>query len=192
MASQSLPLTNRVAIVTGASSGIGKSIATHLAEHGASVVLAARRIEILDDIHTQLTEKGCKVSTFKADVTSVAEVGALVKHTVELYGRVDILVNSAGVMYYTMMKNLHLEEWERMVDVNCKGVMNCIGAVLPQMLSQQSGHIINISSDAGRKVFPGLAVYSATKFFVEALSQGLRLETANTGMSICVFKFVRL
>jgi len=95
-----------------------------------------------------------------------------------------MLVNSAGVMYYTLMKNLHEDDWERTVDVNCKGALNCIGAVLPGMISRGRGHIVTISSDAGRKVFPGLAVYSASKFFVEALSQGLRLETAGTGVKV--------
>ena len=96
----------------------------------------------------------------------------------------DFLVNCAGVMYYTLMKNLHEEEWDRTVEVNCKGAINCASAVLPGMLSRGRGHIITISSDAGRKVFPGLAVYSASKFFVEALSQGLRLETAGTGLKV--------
>jgi NADP-dependent 3-hydroxy acid dehydrogenase YdfG len=95
-----------------------------------------------------------------------------------------MLVNCAGVMYYTMMKNVREEEWERTVEVNCKGALNCVGAVLPGMLERGSGHIVTISSDAGRKVFPGLAVYSASKFFVEALSQGLRLETAGTGLRV--------
>jgi NADP-dependent 3-hydroxy acid dehydrogenase YdfG len=95
-----------------------------------------------------------------------------------------MLVNCAGVMYYTLMKNVREEEWERTVEVNCKGALNCVGAVLPGMLERGNGHIVTISSDAGRKVFPGLSVYSASKFFVEALSQGLRLETAGTGLRV--------
>jgi NADP-dependent 3-hydroxy acid dehydrogenase YdfG len=87
-------------------------------------------------------------------------------------------------MYYTLMKNRREEEWERTVEVNCKGALNCVGAVLPGMLERGRGHIVTISSNAGRKVFPGLAVYSASKFFVEALSQGLRLETADTGLKV--------
>src|SRR5688500_18496140 len=87
-------------------------------------------------------------------------------------------------MYYTLMKNRREEEWERTVEVNCKGALNCVGAVLSGMLEREQGHIVTISSDAGRKVFPGLAVYSASKFFVEALSQGLRLETAGTGLKV--------
>jgi NADP-dependent 3-hydroxy acid dehydrogenase YdfG len=97
---------------------------------------------------------------------------------------VEFLVNCAGVMYFTLMRNLREEEWERIVEVNCKGALNCVAAVLPGMLQRGRGHIVTISSDAGRRVFPGLAVYSASKFFVEALSQGLRLETAGTGLKV--------
>ena len=178
------PLANRVAIVTGASSGIGEAIAKNLATNGATVVLAARRLEKLLEICQQLTKDGHKVAAIKADVTNPCEVKALVEETASRFGSVDMLVNSAGVMYYTMMKNTQIEQWQHQVNVNCNGVMNCIAAVLPTMLEQQSGHIINISSDAGRKVFPGLSVYSATKFFVEALSQGLRLETADSGIKV--------
>jgi NADP-dependent 3-hydroxy acid dehydrogenase YdfG len=97
---------------------------------------------------------------------------------------VEILINCAGVMYYSLMKNQRAEEWERTVEVNCKGALNCVSAVLSGMLERGRGHIVTISSDAGRKVFPGLAVYSASKFFVEALSQGLRLETAGMGVKV--------
>lgn len=178
------PLANRVAVVTGASSGIGEAIARKLAESGATVVLAARNLDKLEKIRNELVIQGNIVAAVKVDVTKSTDLKRLVEQTEEMFGSIDILVNSAGVMYYTMMKNFHLEEWERQVDVNCKGVMNSIGAFLPGMLRQESGHIINISSDAGRKVFPGLTVYSASKFFVEALSQGLRLETANTGVKV--------
>ncbi len=99
-------------------------------------------------------------------------------------GPVDFLVNCAGVMYYTLMKNLLEEEWERTVEVNCKGALNCVAATLPGMLSREKGHVVMVSSDAGRKVYAGLAVYSASKFFVEGLSQGLRLETAGTGVRV--------
>jgi NADP-dependent 3-hydroxy acid dehydrogenase YdfG len=120
----------------------------------------------------------------ETDVTDRGRVGALVERTEEELGLVEMLVNCAGVIYYTLMRNLREDEWERTVDVNCKGAMNCIGAALPGMISRGRGHIVTISSDAGRKVFPGLAVYSASKFFVEALSQGLRLETAGTGVKV--------
>jgi len=117
------------------------------------------------------------------DVTDGEQVRELMRRAGEL-GPVEVLVNCAGVMYYTMMKNVREEEWERTVEVNCKGALNCVGAVLPGMLERGRGHIVTISSDAGRKVFPGLAVYSASKFFVEALSQGLRLETAGAGLRV--------
>ena len=118
------------------------------------------------------------------DVTDREQVRSLVARAEEELGPVEILVNCAGVMYYTLMKNRREEEWERTVEVNCKGALNCVGAVLSGMLERGRGHIVTISSDAGRKVFPGLAVYSASKFFVEALSQGLRLETAGTGLKV--------
>ena len=118
------------------------------------------------------------------DVADRDQVKALVARTEEELGPVDVLVNCAGVMYYTLMKNLREDDWERTVDVNCKGAMNCIGAVLGGMLTRGRGHIVTISSDAGRKVFPGLSVYSGSKFFVEAMSQGLRLETAGTGVKV--------
>ena len=118
------------------------------------------------------------------DITDRRQVKALVARTEEELGPVDILVNCAGVMYYSLMKNLYEDDWERTVDVLCKGMLNCVGAVLRGMLARGRGHIVTISSDAGRKVFPGLAVYSGSKFFVEALSQGLRLETVGTGLKV--------
>jgi len=118
------------------------------------------------------------------DVTNREQVKSLVSRAERDLGPVEILVNCAGVMYYTLMKNLHENDWERTVEVNCKGALNCIGATLPGMLARGGGHIVTISSDAGRKVFPGLAAYSASKFFVEALSQGLRLETVGTGVKV--------
>ena len=118
------------------------------------------------------------------DVTDREQVKELVALTEDELGPVDILVNCAGVMYFTLMKNLREDEWEQTVDVICKGMLNCVGAVLDGMLNRGRGHIITISSDAGRKVFPGLAAYSGGKFFVEAVSQGLRLETAGTGLKV--------
>ncbi|CAH1778393.1 unnamed protein product [Owenia fusiformis] len=108
----------------------------------------------------------------------------MVRHTETTLGPVDIIVNNAGVMYYTLMKNLHENEWEKQIDINCKGVVNCIGAVVDGMVSRQSGHIVNMSSNAGRRGFAGLAVYSGTKFFVEGLSQGMRQELASYGVKV--------
>jgi len=180
-------LSGRVAVVTGASSGIGAAVARALAQEGASVSLAARREDALLEVQSTLDqrERGeTRSLVLPTDVTDREQTKALVSRTEEALGPIDFLVNCAGVMYYTMMKNLHEEDWEHTVEVNCKGALNCVGAVLPGMLARGRGHIVTISSDAGRKVFPGLAVYSASKFFVEALSQGLRLETAGTGLKV--------
>ena len=178
-------LGGEVAVVTGASSGIGAAVARALNAEGASVALAARREEVLLEVQSGLDDRpGQRSIIVPTDVTDGEQVRSLVGHAENDLGPVGILVNCAGVMYYTMMKNLREEEWERTVEVNCKGAINCVGAALPGMLERGKGHILTISSDAGRKVFPGLAVYSASKFFVEALSQGLRLETAGTGLKV--------
>jgi NADP-dependent 3-hydroxy acid dehydrogenase YdfG len=177
-------LQGRVAVVTGASSGIGASVAHALADEGAHLALAARRTETLLDVQAGLERQGSQARTLvvPTDITDRQQVKSLVARTEEELGPVDILVNCAGVMYYTLMKNCLEDDWERTVDVLCKGMLNCVGAVLPGMLARGRGHIVTISSDAGRKVFPGLTVYSGSKFFVEAVSQGLRLETAGTGL----------
>lgn len=180
------PLRGRVAVVTGASSGIGAAVCRALAHEGTHLALAARREELLEEVQAGLEdpEGEAKSIAVPTDVTDRAAVGRLVARAEEELGPVDVLVNCAGVMYYTLMKNLREDEWDRTVDVLCKGMLNCVGAVLEGMLDRGRGHVVTISSDAGRKVFPGLAVYSAGKFFVEALSQGLRLETAGTGLKV--------
>ena len=171
-------------MVTGASSGIGAAVARALNAEGAHVALAARREEVLLDVQADLaTGAGQESIVVPTDVTDGGQVRALVGRA-EGLGPVEMLVNCAGVMYFTMMKNVREDEWERTIEVNCKGALNCVGAALPGMLERGRGHIVTITSDAGRKVFPGLAVYSASKFFVEALSQGLRLETAGTGLRV--------
>jgi NADP-dependent 3-hydroxy acid dehydrogenase YdfG len=178
-------LRNRVAVVTGASSGIGAAVTRALNAGGAHVALAARREEALLEIQAGLDSGGGrKCMVCPTDVTDREQVRSLVARAEEELGPVEILVNCAGVMYYTLMKNRREEEWERIVEINCKGALNCVGAVLSGMLERGQGHVVTISSDAGRKVFPGLAVYSASKFFVEGLSQGLRLETAGTGLKV--------
>jgi NADP-dependent 3-hydroxy acid dehydrogenase YdfG len=173
-------------VIAGASSGIGAAVARTLAREGAHLALAARRRDALAEVQAGLERQGEELRTLivPTDVTDRQQVKLLVARAEEELGPVEILVNCAGTMYYTMMKNLHEDDWERTVEVNCKGALNCIGAVLGGMIVRGRGHIITISSDAGRKVFPGLAVYSGSKFFVEALSQGLRLETAGTGLKV--------
>ncbi|RDW61990.1 putative NRPS-like enzyme [Coleophoma cylindrospora] len=178
------PLSGRVAVITGASSGIGAAVAEALAREGAHIALAARRTDALEVVKSKLPNRGGKVLIQKTDVTKRDDVESLMRTTSEKLGPVDILVSCAGVMYFTMMANVQVEEWDRTVDVNCKGLLHCLSTTVPGMLSRGSGHIVAISSDAGRKVFPGLGVYSASKFFVEATLQALRVETAGTGLRV--------
>ncbi|QDS77429.1 putative secondary metabolism biosynthetic enzyme [Venturia effusa] len=178
------PLGGKVAVVTGASSGIGAAVAAALAKEGAHVALAARRTDELESIKSKLSVFGVKVIAHKTDVTQKAQVESLMKTAAEELGPIDILISCAGVMYFTMMANVHAEEWERTVDVNCKGLLHCLSSTIPSMLARSTGHIVAISSDAGRKVFPGLGVYSASKFFVEATLQALRVETAGSGLRV--------
>eukprot|EP00933_Yihiella_yeosuensis_P070931 TRINITY_DN790_c1_g1_i1.p1 TRINITY_DN790_c1_g1~~TRINITY_DN790_c1_g1_i1.p1 ORF type:complete len:379 (-),score=77.46 TRINITY_DN790_c1_g1_i1:82-1152(-) len=175
-----LKLNGRVALVTGASSGIGRAIARSLAAEGATVVLVARNVEKLQAISAQLPGS----SYVKCDVTSRSAVHSMIEEVASKLGRIDILVNSAGVMYFTLMKNVHYHEWEETVDVNCKGVMNVCGAALPLMLKEGKGHIINISSDAAKTLFPALTVYNASKAFVRTFSKGLRAECVGTGLRV--------
>ncbi|CBN76651.1 non ribosomal peptide synthase [Ectocarpus siliculosus] len=181
-----MPLSGKVVVVTGSSGGIGAAIASTLASAGANVVLGARRIEELEKVKTKIEAEvgGDRVMVCKVDVTKRDEVKALVAAAEAGFGPVDVMVNNAGVMYFTNMKNLHEDEWERTVDVNCKGTMFGIGAVLGGMIERGSGHIVNISSDAGRRIFPSLAVYCASKYFVEAMSEGLRREVVGTGLKV--------
>ncbi|ELT91031.1 hypothetical protein CAPTEDRAFT_168750 [Capitella teleta] len=178
------PLEGKVAIVTGASSGIGAAISRQLAAAGASVAMAARREEKLEEIKDEIDSNGGISIAVKCDVIDRKQVGEMVERTETTLGPVDILVNNAGIMYYTMMKNLHEDQWDRQVDLNCKGPLNCVGAVLDGMLKRQTGHIVNITSDAARRGFAGLAVYSGTKFFLEGFSQALRCELAQTGVKV--------
>ncbi|MES3629640.1 MAG: SDR family oxidoreductase [Longimonas sp.] len=169
-------LTDQVIIITGASSGIGEATAQLLAEEGARVVLAARREERLNELRDEIEADGGTALVVPTDVTDREAVGHLVDTAHDTYGQVDVLVNNAGIMPLSMMAKTHEEEWEQMVDVNIKGVLHGIGAVLPIMKEQGHGHVVNISSVAGRRVFPGGAVYCGTKFFVTALSEGMRNE----------------
>lgn len=177
-------LSGKVAVITGASSGIGAAVAVGLAKEGASVVLAARRLDALERVKRKVSAYGGKVLVVKTDITNKQQVENLVSTASAELGPVDILVSCAGVMFFTMMANVQTEEWDRTVDVNCKGLLNCLSSTVPGMLERGVGHVVAISSDAGRKVFPGLGVYSASKFFVEATLQALRVETAGTGLRV--------
>jgi len=181
------PLSGQVAVVTGASSGIGAAVAVALAKQGCSVALGARRLDALESVkrrvQTEAHDARCIIRV--TDVTNPTHTEALMQAaSEELGGPIDILVACAGVMYFTMMANTQTDQWTRTVDVNCKGLLNALAPTVPGMISRGRGHIVAISSDAGRKVFPGLGVYSASKFFVEATLQALRLETAGTGLRV--------
>ena len=182
------PLAGKVAVCTGASSGIGRAIVLALAEAGCHVAMGARRLEELENTHKEVANacpgSAVKTLSVRTDVTDRQDVENLVKTAEVAFGPVDILVNCAGVMYFTLMKNVMWDQWDAQVDINCKGTMYGIGAVLPSMLQRGAGHIVNITSDAGRKSFPGLGVYSGTKYFVEAMSQALRAETSSSGLRV--------
>lgn len=166
----------KTAIITGASSGIGKATAIALGKAGFNIVLAARSLVKLEKLKKELNSEAIKSIAIKTDVVNRDDMQALAKAAIDEFGSIDILVNNAGIMPLSFMKNLHHEEWNQMIDVNIKGVLNGIEAVLPTMMKNKSGHIINISSVAGVKVFPSSAVYSGTKWAVEAITEGLRLE----------------
>lgn len=170
-------IIDKVIVITGASSGLGETTARHLAALGASVVLGARRQENLDRIVSEITAAGGKAVAFATDVTVASDVNALVQGALDTFGRIDVLVNNAGLMAIAPMAQGRTDEWERMIDINIKGVLYGIAAALPHMQKQESGHIINISSVAGIKVFaPGGTVYSGTKYAVRAITEGLRME----------------
>lgn len=173
-----MKLEGKVAIITGASSGIGKATAKKLAGAGAKVVLAARRKDELEKIKADIEKAGGEALVVETDVTKRDDVKKLAKATKDKFGACDVLVNNAGIMPLSYMKNMHVDEWLKMVDVNVNGVLHCLAETLPDMVERKSGHIINISSVAGREVMMGSAVYSATKFAVRALSDGLRQELA--------------
>ena len=170
------PFDGRVGIITGASSGIGRAVARALAAEGAAVVLAARRMERLEADVRELQAAGGQALAVQTDVTRLDDVRALVNAAMNAFGRVDILVNNAGIMPLSPFTEGRVEDWTRMVDVNVNGVLHGIAAVLPVMLEQGTGHIVNVGSVAGRRPFPGGTVYAATKFAVRCLSWGLHLE----------------
>jgi NADP-dependent 3-hydroxy acid dehydrogenase YdfG len=169
-------IRGKVVVITGASSGLGEAAARLLSAEGATVVLGARRVDRLKSLADELTGKGGKALAIETDVADRDQVKGLVEMAVKTYGRVDVILNNAGLMPQSLLASLKVDEWDRMIDVNIKGVLYGIAAVLPHMQRQKSGHIINVSSVAGHKVGPGAAVYAATKFAVRALSEGLRQE----------------
>ncbi|MES2695723.1 MAG: SDR family oxidoreductase [Verrucomicrobiota bacterium] len=177
MSSTSLTLSDKVVLITGASSGIGEATARHLAARGARVVLGARRTDRLEQLARQLRAAGGTVEYRALDVTSLADTQAFADFALKTFGRIDVIVNNAGVMPLSPLAELKVDEWNRMIDVNIRGVLHGIAAVLPHMTARKTGQVINVSSIGGFQVWPTTAVYSATKFAVRAISEGLRLET---------------
>lgn len=178
-------LKNKVAIVTGASSGIGASIAETLSQHGVKVVLTGRNETRLSDVAKQLRENSqSEIDTHIVDVTQKDEVAKLVKETENKFGRVDILVNCAGLMLSSAITDGDVEAWENMIDVNVKGTLYGINAVLPIFLNQSTGHIINIASISGFEVTKQSTLYSASKAAVHTITQGLEKELAKTGVRV--------
>ncbi|WP_421917120.1 SDR family oxidoreductase [Mesorhizobium sp.] len=167
---------DKVILITGASSGIGAGIARELGAAGAKIVLGARRTDRLEALAKEIEAKGGEVLTRRLDVTDRADVAAFTDAARQRFGRVDVIVNNAGVMPLSLMASLKVDEWDRMIDVNIKGVLHGIAAVLPEMTARGSGHIINIASVGALGVSPTAAVYCATKYAVRAISDGLRQE----------------
>jgi NADP-dependent 3-hydroxy acid dehydrogenase YdfG len=169
-------IEGKVVVITGASSGLGEATARLLSAQGASVVLGARRIDRIQSLADELTGSGGKALAIPTDVTHYNQVKRLVDAAVQTFGRIDVMINNAGLMPHSPLERLKIEDWNRTIDVNIKGVLYGIAAALPYMKQQKAGHIINVSSVAGHKVRPTSAVYAATKAAVLTLSEGLRQE----------------
>ena len=169
-------IKGKVVVITGASSGLGEATARLLSAEGATVVLGARRVERLKSLADELTARGGKALAVATDVTHCDQVKRLVDAAVQKFGRIDVMINNAGLMPHSPLERLKIDDWDRTIDVNIKGVLYGIAAALPYMKQQKAGHIINVSSVAGHKVTPNGAVYCATKHAVRALSEGLRTE----------------
>lgn len=175
-------LTDKIAVVTGAGSGIGEAIATLLHEEGAKVVLAGRNKDKLQNVANQLAQDSVKV--VPTDVTKKEEVDELIKMAQQTFGGLDIVINSAGQMLSSKMTDYQVDEWDSMIDVNIKGTLYTAKAALPTMLEQSSGHLINIASISGFEVTKSSTIYSATKAAVHTITQGLEKELAKTGVKV--------
>ena len=180
-------IKGKVVVITGASSGLGEETARYLASLGAKVVLAARREEKLKAIVDDIKASGAEAMYLSTDVSKQADVENLVNKAVDTYGCIDVIINNAGIMSIAPMAETKVDEWDRMIDINIKGVLYGIAAALPIFQKQERGHFINISSVAGVKVFsPGGTVYSGTKFAVRAISEGLRHEIGGKIRTTCI------
>lgn len=171
-------LNESVTIITGASSGIGAATAVKLAKAGSKIVLVARADDKIEKVKKQIENKGGKAELFIADVTDFEQMKAMTAFTIEKFGRVDNLVNNAGLMLFSQWQDTAVDEWNAMIDTNIKGYLNSIAAVLPKLLEQGSGHILNMGSVAGININVGAGVYHASKFFVKAMTESLRKEVA--------------
>jgi NADP-dependent 3-hydroxy acid dehydrogenase YdfG len=170
------PIAGKVVVITGASSGLGEATARLLATEGATVVLGARRVGRIQALADELNAQGGTALALATDVTDAAQVKALIDAAVQTYGRIDVLINNAGLMPHSPLARLKVDDWDQMIDVNIKGVLYGIAAALPSMQQQKAGHIINVSSVAGHKVRAGGVVYAATEHAVRVISEGLRME----------------
>jgi NADP-dependent 3-hydroxy acid dehydrogenase YdfG len=177
-------ITGKVIAITGASSGIGEGTARLLAQRGASLMLGARRTDRLEKLAAEIVAAGGVARFRQLDVTDRADFEAFVAATEAAFGQIDVLVNNAGLMPLSLFSSLKIEEWDRMIDVNVRGVLHGIAAALPRMKAQGSGHFVNISSVGGYRVWPTCGVYSATKYAVRAISEGLRLENDDIRVTV--------
>ena len=175
-------IEGKVVVITGASSGLGEATARHLAEQGAIVVLGARRIDRIEALAAEITAAGGKALAVQTDVTDAVQVQALADAAVNTFGRIDVMLNNAGLMPHSPLDRRKIDDWNREIDVNIKGVLYGIAAALPYMEQQKSGQIINVSSVAGHKVGVNNAVYAATKHAVRVISEGLRQEVKPYGL----------
>ncbi|CAK7031716.1 MAG: putative oxidoreductase [Desulfovibrio sp.] len=181
-------IENKVIIITGASSGIGAAVARRLAKEGATVALTARREDKLKAVCEEVTAAGGKAAYFAADISVEQEVRAMVAKVADAFGRVDVIFNNAGLMAMAPMSACKTDEWDKMIDINIKGVLYGVAAVWPIFEKQNSGHFINISSVAGLRVAAGIGtVYSATKFAVKAISEGIRIESAGKFRATAIY-----
>ena len=179
-----MSVKNKVVVITGASSGIGEATAKLLASNGAKVVLGARREEKLNNIVKEIEANGGEAAYQVTDVRDAKEVQSLVQLAKDKFGTLDVIFNNAGIMPSSPISALHTDEWNDMIDINIKGVLNGVAAVMPDFVLQKRGHIITTSSVAGIKSFPGSGVYGATKFAVRNLMEVIRMESAQEGTNI--------
>ncbi|WP_191938696.1 SDR family oxidoreductase (plasmid) [Pantoea agglomerans] len=178
-------LQNKTAVITGASSGIGAATALELARHGVNIVAAALDQDGLDRVIESIKSEGGHAAGLVTDVTRPEDTQALVKYAMEAFGPVDILINNAGLMLFSSWSDVVWDDWNKMVDVNIKGYLNAIAAVLPGMLEKKDGQILNMASVAGHQVDAGAGVYSATKFFVHAMTESMRKDLGvNKGIRV--------